>query len=487
MGESFDLVIRGGTVIDGGNRPRFRADVGVRDGRIAAIGDLGGGSGREEVEADGLIVAPGFIDSHTHDDQALFVAPEMMPKVSQGVTTVVTGNCGISSAPIPAWRPLPPPFNLLDLGEGQGFSSFAGYFRALAASPASVNVVGLVGHGSLRLAAMGEDLARAATDKEIAVMRELLRESLEAGAAGLSSGLVYPPAAAAPTAELIEIGRPLAEFGGIYVTHMRNEEDRIFDALDETFEIGREIDVPVVISHHKVMYPRNFGRSVETLPHIRAAMQRQAVGLDCYPYHASSTMLRSDPALDDCRIIVAESQPHPECDGRELAEIAAEWGVKPHEAARRLQPGTAVYFTMDEGDVRRILSFPETMVGSDGICVGKRPHPRLWGTFPRVLGLYAREVGLFPLETAVWKMTGLTARTFGLADRGELRLGAAADITVFDAATVRDVADFERPVAAARGIETVIVNGVVTLRAGRHTGARAGLPLRADPGRRSAR
>jgi N-acyl-D-amino-acid deacylase len=189
-------------------------------------------------------------------------------------------------------------------------------------------------------------------------------------------------------------------------------------------------------------------------------------------------MIRSDPALDDVRVIVAESAPHPECDGRELAEIAAEWGVKPHEAARRLQPGTAVYFTMDENDVRRILAFPQTMVGSDGICVGKRPHPRLWGTFPRVLGHYSRDVGLFPLETAVWKMTGLTAATFGLEDRGVLRVGAAADITVFDADTVRDAANFETPTEAAEGIAVVVVNGAITLRDGLHTGARAGVPLR---------
>ncbi|MGE4527470.1 MAG: amidohydrolase family protein [Rhodospirillaceae bacterium] len=477
MATQFDLVVRGGTVIDGTNRPRFRADVGVCGGRIAAVGDLGDAEAAEVVAADGLIVAPGFIDSHTHDDHALFAAPEMLPKISQGVTTVVTGNCGISSAPVPAWRPLPPPFNLLDLPEGAGFASFGGYARALAEAPASVNVAGLVGHTSLRLVAMGDDLERPATAREIAQMRALLQDCLAEGAIGLSSGLMYPPAIAAPTAEVIEVGRPLAACGGLYVTHMRNEEDDVLASLDETFEIGRELGVPVVISHHKVMYPRNFGRTAETLPAIRAAMGRQSVGLDCYPYHASATMLRSNPDFDDCRIIVAESEPHPECDGRELAEIAAEWGVKPHQAARRLQPGTAVYFSMDEDDVRRILAFPETMVGSDGICVGKRPHPRLWGTFPRVLGLYSREIGLFPLETAVWKMTGLTARTFGLADRGTLQPGAAADITVFDAETVRDAADFDHPKEAARGISAVVVNGRVTLRDGRHTGMRAGVPL----------
>lgn len=478
MVSEHDLVVRGGTVIDGTNRPRFRADIGVTDGRIAAVGDLGGATAREVLDAAGRIVAPGFIDSHTHDDQALFVDPGMMPKVSQGVTTVVTGNCGISSAPMTTARPLPPPFNLLDLPDDRSFTAFADYFGALAAAPPSVNVIGLVGHASLRVRAMGFDLDRAATEAEIAEMRATLRQSLAEGAVGLSSGLVYPPAAAAPTAELIEIGRPLAEFGGIYVTHMRNEEDAVFDALDETFAIGRALEIPVVISHHKVMYPRNFGRSAETLPRIRAAMANQRIGLDCYPYHASSTMIRSDPALDNVRVIIAESGPHPECDGRELAEIAAEWGVKPHEAARRLQPGTAVYFTMDENDVRRILAFPQTMVGSDGICVGKRPHPRLWGTFPRVLGHYSRDVGLFPLETAVWKMTGLTAATFGLKDRGVLRVGAAADIAVFDAETVRDAADFDVPTRAAEGIAAVVVNGVVTLCDGAHTGARAGVPLR---------
>jgi N-acyl-D-amino-acid deacylase len=183
----------------------------------------------------------------------------------------------------------------------------------------------------------------------------------------------------------------------------------------------------------------------------------------------------------DGRVRIASSQPHPECAGRDLDAIAAEWGVTKEAAARRLQPGSAIYFLMDENDVQRILSFDETMIGSDGIPVGEKPHPRLWGTFPRVLGHYSRDVGLFPLETAVWKMTGLTARNFGLGDRGTIALGQAADLVVFDAATIRDAASYDEPTRSAVGIDAVIVNGTVTWRQGRHSGARAGKLLRRDP------
>ena len=221
----------------------------------------------------------------------------------------------------------------------------------------------------------------------------------------------------------------------------------------------------------------NFGRSQVTLPHIRAAMQCQCVALDCYPYTAGSTMIRTDRGMLEGRVLIASSQPHPECAGRNLADIAREWNVDNDEAARRLQPGSAIYFLMDEGDVQRILAFDETMIGSDGIPVGEKPHPRLWGTFPRVLGHYSRDVGLFPLETAVWKMTGLTARNFGLAGRGTLAVGQAADVVVFDAATVRDTATYERPQVLATGVRYLFVNGKLAVDNGRRTDALAGRAL----------
>ncbi|WP_088282748.1 amidohydrolase family protein [Ideonella sp. A 288] len=469
----FDLLITGGTVIDGTKAPRFEADVGLLDGRIAALGDLRGRAARQTLDATGRIVAPGFIDSHTHDDQALLATPEMVFKVSQGVTTVVTGNCGISLAPLRAGGPLPAPLNLLDADARAPFETFADFLDALRRTPASVNVVPLVGHTTLRVTAVA-DLDRSATAGEIAAMQGLLQEALDAGAVGLSTGTFYPPAAAASTEEIIELGRPLTGTGALYATHLRDEADAMTAAMDEALRIGRELDVPVVLSHHKVQLPHNFGKSAQTLAHVRRAMQCQCVSLDCYPYTAGSTMIRTDRGLIDGRVLIASSVPHPECAGRDLADIAAEWGVPRDEAARRLQPGSAIYFMMDEGDVQRILAFDETMIGSDGIPIGDKPHPRLWGTFPRVLGHYSRDLGLFPLETAVWKMTGLTARNFGLHDRGTLAVGRPADVVVFDPDTVLDTARYDDPQRVAAGIDVVIVNGAITWRQGAHAGARQG-------------
>jgi len=471
--KQMDLVIRGGTVIDGTKAPRFDADVAVKDGRIAAIGDLTGCTAAQTLDATGRIVAPGFIDAHTHDDMAVISHPDMDFKVSQGVTTVVAGNCGISAAPLRRDMDLPMPLGLLEAPPEKRFTSFRAYLDALRAAPSSVNLAALVGHSTLRAVVMAE-LDRPANAREISRMRELAEEALQAGALGLSTGTFYPPAAAATTEEIIEVGRPLTSRKALYVTHMRDEGDKVIESLEETFRIGRELDIPVVVSHHKVQNQRNFGRSQVTLPFIREAMKHQCVSLDCYPYTAGSTMIRTDRGMLEGRVLIASSEPHPEMAGRDLDDIAQAWGVAKDEAARRLSPGSAIYFMMDEHDVQRILAFDETMVGSDGIPVGEKPHPRLWGTFPRVLGHYSRDVGLFPLETAVWKMTGLTARNFGLAGRGTLEVGQQADIVVFDAATVRDAANYTQPTLAAEGIDAVIVNGAITWRDGRHAGARNG-------------
>ena len=476
----FDLLVHGGTVIDGKRNPRYRADIGIRDGRIAAIGPLDGAMADQRVDAGGRIVAPGFIDAHTHDDQALLAQPDMAFKVSQGVTTVIAGNCGISAAPIRPGMELPAPLNLIDGGPERRFTRFAAYMDALRAAPAAINVAALVGHSTLRAVTMGT-LDRPANGQEIAAMQALVQEALDAGAIGMSTGTFYPPAAHATTEEIIAVGQPLSRRKALYVTHMRDEADQVMASLEETFRIGRELGIPVIVSHHKLQQSRNFGRSAETLPFIRDTMRQQTVCLDCYPYTAGSTMIRTDQGMLDGRVLIASSTPHPECAGRDLADIAAEWQVEHSEAARRLQPGTAIYFLMDEADVQRILAFDETMIGSDGIPVGEKPHPRLWGTFPRVLGHYSREIALFPLETAVWKMTGLTARNFGLSDRGTLTPGHAADITVFDAATIRDSATYEAPDRPAEGIHQVIVNGVVAWERNRNTGARSGQVLRRTP------
>lgn len=476
MDETLDLLIEGGTVIDGTRAPRFDADVGVRGGRIVALGELAGRPARVRVNARGRIVAPGFIDAHTHDDLAVLDHPGMDFKVSQGVTTVVTGNCGISPAPLEAHTPTPAPISLA-VPEGRSrYASFAAYVQALRALPAAVNVAPMLGHTTLRVRCMA-DVQRSANGQEVQAMRAHVQEALDAGAIGVSTGTFYPPAAGASTEEIIEVCRPLSGSGAVYATHMRDEQDRVMESLEETFRIGRELDVPVVISHHKVTGQANWGRSPQTLARISQAMACQCVALDCYPYTAGSTMLHTDPVRLQGRVLVAYSLSHPQMAGRDLDDIAREWGCDKVEAVRRLQPGGAIYFMMREDDVRNILAFEHSMVGSDGIPRGERPHPRLWGTFPRVLGHYSRELKLFPLETAVWKMTGLTARNFGLAGRGTLAEGAHADLVVFDPDTVIDTATYEDPQRAARGIETVVVNGVPVWQGAGGTGTRPGRVL----------
>jgi N-acyl-D-amino-acid deacylase len=249
------------------------------------------------------------------------------------------------------------------------------------------------------------------------------------------------------------------------------------DSLEETFRIGREVGVPVVISHHKLVGQANYGRSEETLAFIRSQMARQPICLDCYPYTAGSTVLSADRAATSTRVIVSWSKSLPRFSGQDLDAIARELGVSQEEAIRQLSPAGAIYFRMDEADVQRILQFDETMIGSDGLPHDASPHPRLWGSFPRVLGHYSRKLGLFPLEAAVHKMTGLTARNFGLADRGVLREGAYADLALFDAETVGEAASYAQPIAPAHGIDTVVVNGAIVYRQGRVTGERPGRVL----------
>ncbi len=483
----YDLIIRNATLIDGTRAPRFPADIGIRDGRIERVGHLEKDGADAEIDATGLIAAPGFIDAHTHDDRLMLSAPEMAPKVSQGVTTVVAGNCGVSLAPTPRRMAVPvtPPIDLLDVeGDWFRFKTFADYVEALNDKPAATNCALLVGHSMLRVQTMA-DLDKPASPSEIAQMRKLVDESLAAGAIGVSTGLYYEPARAAPTEEVIEVCRPLTARKGIYCTHMRDEGDRVVDSLEETFRIGRELGVPVVVSHHKVVGTPNHGRSAETLPIIEKAMRSQRIGLDCYPYCASSTILSFGRTLTSTRTLVTWSQPHPEFSGMELTSVASRMGVPVEEAVSRLVPAGAIYFSMDEKDVQRILGFEQTMIGSDGLPHDAAPHPRLWGTFPRVLGHYARDLGLFSLEIAVHKMTGLTAKTFGLADRGILKEGFAADITLFDAASVGEAATFEKSIQPARGIEAVLVNGKPVWRDGKPTGERPGKVLRRNRARTS--
>lgn len=475
----YDLLVRNATIVDGTGAPRYAGDIGIRGDRIERIGDLASATGDAEIDLQGRIAAPGFIDAHTHDDRLMLSSPEMAPKVSQGITTVVAGNCGISLAPMARGIPQPvtPPLNLLDDEGGWfRFPSFAAYVKELRTQPVATNCALLVGHTTLRVGVL-DDLQKPATAPQVRQMRAMVDEALAAGAIGVSTGLFYEPAFAAPTEEVIETCRPLRDHGGIYCTHMRDEEDGVIDSLAETFRIGREVGVPVVISHLKVVGPRNHGRSGEALAFIREHMGRQPVCMDCYPYTAGSTVLSAHRADSSSRVIVSWSKTLPQYAGRDLADVAREMGVPQEEAIRRLLPAGGIYFRLDERDVQRILADDHVMIGSDGLPHDASPHPRLWGTFPRVLGHYGRGLGLFSLEKAVHKMTGLTAKTFGLKDRGVLREGAHADLALFDAETIDEAATYEAPIAPARGIHAVIVNGSAVWREGCSTQARPGRVL----------
>ncbi len=477
--ENFDVVMRGGQLIDGTGGPARAMDVAIASERIAAVAaptDSSHWRANLEIDASDRVLTPGFIDVHTHDDNAVLRDPTMAAKISQGVTTVVVGNCGISLAPITDIDP-PPPLNLLGGREYFNFASMAEYLAAVKDTKPSVNVAALVGHSTLRAGAM-DDLKRGATGDEISVMREKLAASLDAGAIGLSTGLYYKTAAAADMEEVIALVEVLSDRGGIYTTHMRDEANHIIDSLTETQTTAQRANVPVVVSHHKCSQPANWGRSPETLAFIEEARKTTTMGLDAYPYAAGSTILDPDWVHDKIRIMITKSEPHPEASGRDISDIAEEWGCTLKEAAVKLLPAGAIYFQMDEADVQRILAYPPTMIGSDGLPHDEHPHPRLWGTFPRVLGHYSRDERLFDLETAVHKMTGLSAHTFGLQDRGVVREGAFADLVVFNASTVKDLATFEEPLQQSAGIDYVLVNGTLSLSLGSLCPDRAGQVVR---------
>jgi N-acyl-D-amino-acid deacylase len=432
------------------------------------------------IDAEGLVLAPGFIDTHTHDDLAVIHAAAMLPKISQGVTTVIIGNCGISAAPVLASNLLPDPTQLLGPEEEFVYASFADYVQALKKAQPAVNVAALVGHTSLRANHL-DRLDRAATETEVQAMRAELQESLDAGALGLSTGLAYLSALDADTYELLALTEPLRAARGLYATHLRTETAAILDALEEAFGMGAAHGIPVVISHLKCAGVDNWGRSEKVLACVDEARTRQAVAWDCYPYAAGSSTLDLRQVDERVTIQITWSDPHPEVAGQSLAAIAQRWNAPLLEAARRLQPAGAIYHSIDEQDMQRILAHPGTMIGSDGLPRDPRPHPRLWGTFPRVLGRYCRELALFPLEEAVRKMTSLPAARFGLAKRGLLQEGYFADLVLFDPATIEDMATYKNPTEKARGIHSVWVNGVLSFTAEQQIAARAGRFLPRSP------
>jgi N-acyl-D-amino-acid deacylase len=468
-----DTLIRNANVLDGSGAAPERFDVAIAGDRIFKIGPGLEIEASSSVDAEGLTLAPGFIDAHTHDDISVIRAPAMLPKLSQGVTTVIVGNCGISAAPVLLHGEPPDPMNLLGDADDFCYPTFAEYVAAVRDARPAVNVAALIGHTSLRNNHM-DRLDRSATAVEIEAMSAQLQEALDAGALGLSSGLAYLSANAASTEEVSALAQPLAAAGAVYTSHMRSETDAILDAMNEAFAIGRLSHVPTIISHLKCAGIDNWERSTEVLDALEHARASQPVGCDCYPYAAASSTLDLRQVDERVIITITWSTPHPEMTGQSLAQIAAAWQVTQVDAARRLQPAGAIYHSIFEEDMRRILRHPATMIGSDGLPNDPRPHPRLWGTFPRVLGRYCREEKLFSLPEAINKMTGMPAQRFGLAQRGRICEGYYADLVLFDPERIIDTATFSNPISPAVGIEYVWVNGSLSYTSRGSTESRSG-------------
>ena len=526
-----DLKVEGATVIDGSGAAGSRTDVGVRDDTIVAVGDLSREHAGRSLNASGKVLAPGFIDMHSHSDWRLWENRRAESKIRQGVTTEVVGNCGFSPAPAsPEFLDDLRGF-ALHVPKGMDFSwrSFGDYLSAFDAGGLALNVAHLVGHGTLRIAAMGF-ARRAPTAGELAKMRALLAAAMDDGAFGMSTGLIYAPGSYSDTAEIVEVAHAAARGRGFYASHMRGEGATLLQAVTEAITVGREADMPVQISHLKAAGKPNWGKVADALALIDAA---RAEGLDvladAYPYIASSTSLRTllpdwaleggvdamlgrlkdsggraqiREALTSARgesmalrvgwdnIMIVGTIARRDAEGRRLCAVAAARKLDPVDAIFELLTDErgrcgVILFQMDEADLRRALAHPAVMVGSDGSSLAPtgptaamKPHPRSYGTFPRVLGEYAREQRTVSLPQAVHKMTGLPARRLGLRDRGTIRVGARADLVVFDARRVTDVATYEDPHRYPVGIEHVLVNGRFVIKDGEHTGSLPGRVLR---------
>jgi N-acyl-D-amino-acid deacylase len=477
-------LLEGGQVVDGSGSPAWTGDVLLVGERVACLGanlrsqlpsllpdgltivDMG------VVDCRDRVVSPGFIDVHTHDDAVVLDHPDMLPKLSQGITTVVVGNCGISLVPMVALKAQAP---LSLLGQAQfRFATLAAYAQAVDAAVPGVNVAALLGHTALRMRHV-PNLEQAATADEIAAMAQDLSEAMQDGALGLSSGVFYREAFAADPTELTALARVAAAGGGVYATHIRDEMDGILEAMREAAQTAQRGGLPLILSHHKCAGPANWGRTIETLALVDTLAKTQALALDVYPYTAGSTVLREDLVDGVIDVLITRSDSFPAMGGRYLADIAKEWDLSQQEACKRLMPGGACYFQMREDDVERVIAHPLSMIGSDGLPHDERPHPRLWGAFPKVLACYWREKGTLKLEQAIHKMTGLSARNLHIEGRGLLQPNAWADVVVFDPKRVADKATYQHPNRFSEGIEAVWVNGVLSYTGTqRATGQRAG-------------
>lgn len=507
--DRIDVILAGGSIFSGLDEAPTIADVGIDGDRIVAIGDLSDRSAELRLDVSGLAVTPGFVDIHSHalrpqaSRSGIFLWPDAENYVRQGVTTVIGGPDG--------WSPLP----------------LADDFLRLEASPATVNFGSFVGQGSVRRLIVGSD-DRPATDEELQQMRDEVEKAMQSGAFGLSSGLLYAPGAFATTEEVVELAKVAAKYGGIYISHMRDEGRGVLTSVRETIRIGEEGGLPAQITHHKIMGQPMWGSSTETLALVDEAVSRGVdVSSDQYPYSASSTGLTAifprwsqsgdlatrrarleDPVErekvkqgvmerlindrggnDPSRVVLANCAWQPSLNGQSLSEVLEKKGrvVSIENAAElvldlQLAGGCiAVYHAMSEQDIDRIMQHPRTMIASDGGIVIPgvgAPHPRNYGAFARVLSYYVRERGLLPLKTAIHKMTRMPVDRINISDRGRIELGAYADIAVFDPASITDTATFEDPHQYATGMQHVFVNGQAVLLNAEMTSIRPGRVIR---------
>ena len=525
----FDLILEDAHIIDGSGQPAFRGSIGIRDGSIIKVGDLAAETAAGRVDLHGLAVAPGFIDSHTHSEISLLARPGAEPKARQGVTTEILGNCGFSAFPLAASsRDAYINYAQPIFGHPQiawDWPDWDGYAARLARDGIGVNVATLIGHGALRSAVMGLE-NRAPSGAELERMKALVATAMQSGVFGLSSGLAYVPGIYSDTDELAELVSVVGSHGGLYATHVRDQVDGLVASVEEALEIGRRARTPVLISHHKAVGSRNFGKVELTLGMLDTARSHGlATYSDMYPYIAGMSTMTSvlppwvlegglpamlvriaDPGVrqqiardidtglagwenrikavgwNNIVITTVNTDGNRDLEGLTLADAATQRG-KPHLALlldllleESGKVGRITRGSCDE-DMVRVLQHEHTMIGSDAIDADKA-HPRQYGTFPRVLGEMVRERRLLSLETAVHKMTGLTARTFGLADIGLIEAGRRADLVVFDPALIKDAATYAEPRCFPAGIEAVMVGGVWSVRDGRLTGQLNGRVLR---------
>lgn len=507
----FDLLIKNAKIVDGSGSPWFYGNIAVKGDEIVGVGRVDGPAARV-IDAMGQFVTPGFIDAHSHSDDTLLVNPLAESKVRQGVTAEVIGQCGASAAP-------------RKTAEGDyAFESFAEYLTELEQGGVSLNVIPLFGHGNLRQVVMGYE-NRQATPDELAQMCQLAEESMQAGAFGFSTGLIYPPGSYANAEEITAIAKVVAGYGGIYATHMRDEDGGLVESVNETIEVGVKANIPVHISHHKVCGERNWGLVKESLRIIdEKRHQGVDITMDQYPYIATSTGLKviipqwahaggvesmrerftnpeSRASLTkeilgnerrwDWILVASCNKEHNKVyEGKNAQEIGAMMGKEPVDACIDLLLDEdfnvgMVRFAMCEEDVELVMKHPHVMVGSDASAratYGKlsqgKPHPRSYGTFTRILETYVRERGVLTLEEAVRKMTSLTSNRFQLWDRGLVRPGCKADLVMFNLDSLHENCTFAQPHAYPSGVTLVCVNGTVVVENGEHMQVKPGSVLR---------